>query len=106
MYFNPEKFKIMISDFQKNRSLLVYSGMISTILGLIITRIHNFWVPSWPLLITLIGWLVLIKGLYRLFFLEKFVAKSKKWITEDSFKWICWGCIIIGAYLAVMGFTG
>lgn len=106
MILNPENFKLFIKDFQKNKSLIIYSSLISTILGLIIIRIHNVWIPGWPVLITLIGWVLLLKGLYRIFFLQRFVSTSKKMLTQESYKWFCWISIILGGYLSIMGFIG
>lgn len=42
--------------------VLLFVGRISII------RVHNFWVRSWVILITLIGWLTAILGIFRMFF--------------------------------------
>jgi hypothetical protein len=38
--------------------------------GLAIVRAHNLWTRRWPVLITLIGWLAMAGGLYRMFMPE------------------------------------
>ena len=35
--------------------------------GLAIVRVHNYWTGSWPVLITLTGWLSMLIGLIRMF---------------------------------------
>jgi len=35
--------------------------------GLSIIRIHNHWVRSWPILVTLTGWFIILLGLFRMF---------------------------------------
>ena len=48
---------------------LVYlNGLILFALGLAIIRVHNRWHLAWPLAITIIGWMMLAAGLFRMFF--------------------------------------
>jgi uncharacterized membrane protein HdeD (DUF308 family) len=35
--------------------------------GLAIVRAHNRWAGGWPVLVTLIGWFVMLAGLIRMF---------------------------------------
>ncbi len=44
------------------------SGMIILVFGLIIAVSHSLWTPDWRFLVTLIGWILLIKGVSRLYF--------------------------------------
>jgi uncharacterized membrane protein YhaH (DUF805 family) len=46
---------------------LVYlNGTILFVVGLALVRAHNRWTRSWPILITLIGWILLSAGLFRM----------------------------------------
>lgn len=49
-------------------SVTFLNGVLLFVAGISIVRVHNFWVRSWTILITLIGWLTLIVGLLRVFF--------------------------------------
>ncbi|HTQ14788.1 MAG TPA: hypothetical protein VMH86_13015 [Rhizomicrobium sp.] len=44
------------------------NGCLLFVAGLSIVRAHNIWPPRWPVAITLVGWLALAAGLYRMFF--------------------------------------
>jgi len=46
------------------------NGIILFVAGISIIRIHNLWVRSWPLLVTLVGWFGIVGGLFRIFFPE------------------------------------
>ncbi len=35
--------------------------------GLAIVRAHNLWTRGWPVSVTLVGWLFILGGLYRIF---------------------------------------
>jgi len=42
-------------------------GILLFVAGLAIIRVHNFWTRSWPVLITLLGWVIILSGLFRMF---------------------------------------
>lgn len=46
------------------------NGALLFIGGLAIARAHNVWVRGWPVTITLAGWLMMLLGLFRMFFPE------------------------------------
>jgi hypothetical protein len=43
------------------------NGFILFVAGLAIVRVHNRWTVGWPVMVTLLGWGVLLGGLYRMF---------------------------------------
>ncbi len=49
-------------------SVTFLNGVLLFVGGISVLRVHNFWVRSWIILITLIGWLTIILGLLRMFF--------------------------------------
>lgn len=44
------------------------AGFLWFVSGFAIVRVHNFWTRSWAVLVTLIGWFLLIGGVTRMFF--------------------------------------
>ena len=54
---------------QVNIPPLTYmNGMLLFVAGIAIIRVHNYWTRSWIVMITLVGWLGIIGGLFRVFF--------------------------------------
>jgi hypothetical protein len=43
------------------------NGAILFVAGLSIVRAHNLWVRAWPVMVTLVGWFVILLGLFRMF---------------------------------------
>ena len=43
------------------------SGTLLFVAGLSIVRVHNRWTGGWPVLVTLMGWLAIFGGLFRMF---------------------------------------
>jgi len=43
------------------------NGTLLFVAGLAIVRVHNYWTRDWPLMVTLVGWLAILGGLFRMF---------------------------------------
>ena len=51
-----------------NLAPIVYlNGTLLFVAGLSIIRAHNYWGRDWPVLVTVMGWLVMLGGLIRMF---------------------------------------
>ena len=59
---NMKYFQKVISDFSKNAALIYVSGVFTFVLGAVILVFHNQWSLNWSVIITVIGWLTVIKG--------------------------------------------
>lgn len=46
------------------------AGALWFVAGLFIIRTHNYWAVHWSVLITILGWFILLGGLSRMFFPE------------------------------------
>lgn len=46
------------------------AGALWFVAGLSIIRAHNLWTRSWPVLITIMGWFIMLGGMSRMFFPE------------------------------------
>jgi hypothetical protein len=47
---------------------VMVSGVLSFVAGLAVVRVHNHWAGDWAVLVTILGWLLLVGGLVRLLF--------------------------------------
>lgn len=88
-------------------SATAFFGMFSLLFGLAIVLLHNIWVWDWRVLITLIGWFSILRGVVRLFFPDwskkmvvKF-AKNKTYMVVMSTVFIA-----IGIFLLFCGYLG
>lgn len=62
-YFQP-----IMKDFLANSGLLYLGGFMALVLGAILVHAHNLWVSDWRVLVTIVGWLALIKGVILISF--------------------------------------
>ncbi|WP_242602154.1 hypothetical protein [Legionella nagasakiensis] len=70
LIFKQEIIRPVMSEIMAHRALLFILAVITLILGLLLVVSHNVWVVGWPVVVTLLAWLVLLSGLIRLFFPE------------------------------------
>lgn len=52
----------------RDHALVFVSGFPLFVAGLAIVRAHNRWEGSWPVLVTIVGWITLLGGLSRILF--------------------------------------
>ncbi len=65
---NLKTYREMVEDLLKNSAVVYFAGVFALFFGLLIILFHNLWVSGWPLIITLLGWLGLIKGIVIIVF--------------------------------------
>lgn len=99
------QFKKNMGDFLGHHHLLALTGGLGILVGLLVVVSHNLWMSGWPVLITIIGWIVLLQGLCRLFCPDAFTRRSKQLMDHSGFLIWSWCWLIIGAYLTFQGFT-
>ena len=62
--------KEMAAEMIPSSEGFILGGVIPTLLGAWIVTQHNVWTDFWPTTITLVGWFILLLGIFRLWFVE------------------------------------
>jgi hypothetical protein len=65
MLANGTVYRAMAEEFLHSYALIYLSGLLALVVGLAIVNAHNVWAREWRVLITLLGWLALIGGVFR-----------------------------------------
>ncbi|HHF7346652.1 TPA: hypothetical protein ACPSKE_002094 [Legionella feeleii] len=92
--------KAIITDILGQRALMFFIALLTVILGLLLVISHNVWVMGWPVIITLIAWLVLIGGVYRLINPDLLTKVAQWWLRNPAYLIIAAILyLIIGLYL-------
>jgi hypothetical protein len=97
LFINPRVFRTMATEVVGSITLIYLFGFIDLAAGLAIVLTHNVWVASWRVLITLIGWLLLIRGAARVLITEAIMGYAAKVIRSKQLY------PISGAVLTVLG---
>jgi len=104
MFVSSDHYKKMYDEVMKNRSMLYFSGLIATVAGLLILRVHSEWTSDWTVVITLIGWLALLKGVFLLIIPQQFVGWNKWVLSENGMMISKLIVLILGAGLTYFGY--
>jgi len=62
LFVSREKYLKLLDDLRSQALVMMGMGAFTLILGLLMLQFHNIWVLDWRVLITLIGWIGVIKG--------------------------------------------
>lgn len=90
----------------KHPTAVFITGILETVLGIVLALSHNIWTPDFRGIITFVGWILLLRGVGRIFFPFRVTNKLEKFRKmESAFTPLLIFVILIGAYLAYMGFT-
>ena len=95
---------VLEEEAMKSPLHIYLSGFVILILGVLLVVSHSVWVFDWRIVITVLGWLVLLKGMGRIFLpdaIKRMVEKKKetrKFILGEI------AVFLIGLYLLYYGF--
>ena len=107
MLVDRNRFKKATIDGINHPAINQLYGFVGLVAGLLIVVTHNIWVMEWPVVITIVGWFVLLWSILRIFCAESFGNWVKGNLTKDvglGLKVWSWIWLIIGLYLIWAGF--
>lgn len=67
MLFSTRNWLKLLDDYTEHPQRMLMPGLAMTVFGLVVVFNHNVWAGGWVVLVTVAGWLVLVKGLAFLF---------------------------------------
>lgn len=91
--------------FGKDYALRFSMGALVTLGGLFMALSYRDWSTTATAIITLVGWLVLVKGIVLLLLSDKQINQLMGSFMK-SHAYMAWGlvAVVLGAYLALLGF--
>jgi hypothetical protein len=107
MAVGPDGYRDMAKEFLASRALIFIAGILAFVPGLAIVLTHNVWAPDWRVIVTIIGWLGLIGGAFRLIFPAPVRAIGSA-LLQDT-RWLRGGGVAVatlGAALTYFAFAG
>jgi len=101
MLLNYGYFKKMLNEMMKSAGFLYLGGIMALLAGFLIVNFHNVWVWDWTVIITVLGWLALLKGALLLLLPKTMVAFTR------LFTNILWVAVVFVLVMAgVLGYFG
>lgn len=102
---NPGFYKKLYEDFCENAVSLYLGGFAALVIGFLLVAFHNTWTKDLSVIITIVGWISLVKGIIILTLpkimiaLTNAIAKNEKFLKIEGI-----AVIIIGLALSYLGF--
>jgi len=100
-------YQSLVRDFIGSPVLIYLAGFLGLLSGLALILTHNLWVADWRLIITLIGWLSLLRALLTIFKPQWMVATGEKFLKSQA---LYFGAavlnLLIGLALSFFGYSG
>lgn len=103
MLVNTKSFKAAFIQFSQNKALIIYMGIISLLFGLLIVLTHNIW-SGWPMIITIIGYLSVLKGIARLCFTDRVAQFVPRYTENKSYYVLSVIVLLLSLVLLYFGF--
>jgi hypothetical protein len=105
MLLHQENFISIVTGIFHNAAIQYILGLNLLLIGLLMVDSHNIWESSWIVVVTILSWLILLKGLFYVVFPKQMTVLAHHFIRRKQ--WVYASAIInlfLGLYLCYMGF--
>ncbi|MBW2978366.1 hypothetical protein KY331_05975 [Candidatus Woesearchaeota archaeon] len=85
-----------------DKAFVISTGYITMLMGLVTVILHNVWVWSWEVAITILGWSTLIKGITKIGWPEQIRKQAQRFKKKQLVS--AFFLIILGIWLFWMSF--
>jgi uncharacterized protein YjeT (DUF2065 family) len=101
------EFREMATDFLSSRALIFVSGLLTLVVGLAIVLTHNVWEFNWPVIITILGWLSVFGGVFRILFPDSVQSMGTSMLDKPAMMTVSGVIqIVLGLWLSYVGYMG
>ena len=104
MLTNPKFIKDIVKDFLGSTANVFLGGLACLAIGLPLVTFYNVWSMNSSVIITLVGWLALVKGLMLVMFPIYTTNMYRGIITKENKDYIGWGVLVVGIILLYLGY--
>ena len=98
---NAAMFRRLAEEFLADDALVYLSGLITMTGGMAVVLTHNLWVGDWRVIITILGWLMVIGGAVRIAFPQITERIGRLWLkrpavtlTVSAAIWLAFGLLL------------
>jgi hypothetical protein len=88
-----------------NKGLLWVTGLITFVTGTVIVALHNVWSADWRVLVTLLGWLTVVKGAVILLIPSSMMLFYRRFLSDHLLTYSGIYALVLGGFLLFLGVT-
>ncbi len=105
MIWRPDALLALSRQFLTDKPLILISGVLALLAGLLIVNVHNIWYWGWPVIITLFGWALLIGGAVRVLSPDFVTEVGSRMLEQTGLvRWIGVLWAMLGLFLSYQGY--
>lgn len=104
MLFNRRYFLEAAIETVTQKGLDLLSSLFTFILGILLVLYHNVWVANWTVIITLLAWITLLKGIVRLLIPTSIEKTISLYDNNIFFYIVTLFILLLGVYLGCVSF--
>jgi len=98
--------RVLLSEFAASSLWPWVAGAFTLLGGLIIIALHQYWRGAAAIIVSLVGWLVALRGLLLLAFPHTFVSMANHMIGAQAWwRAVCIVFALVGLYLTYVGWN-
>ena len=102
---NTAFYRRMVEEFIESPALCYLGGILALFFGLFILNFNNAWTADWTVIITIIGWLSVVKGVLLIVFPNVYLNFSNWMRMGDAMmRYIGIIYLLLGLFLTFKGF--
>jgi len=95
----------LLAEATRSPTLIYFSGLISLIPGLAILNVHRTWTSDWRVIITILGWLLVIGGVIRIVLPATTAALAADLYSKPAvLLFVSAIVIVVGGFLTFVGY--
>ena len=98
-------YKHLFDEVFKDHLGMYIGGFIALVTGFSLVSFHNIWVKDWTVLITIVGWLALIKGVGLLAFPAKYLSHVRDFVRPKNMGTYTAVLLVLGLVFGYFGFV-
>ncbi|KRE25653.1 hypothetical protein ASG82_19160 [Mycobacterium sp. Soil538] len=98
--------RTLLSDFSANSAWPWMSGAFILIAGLVVVALHQHWHGAAAIIVSALGWLIVVRAVLLLFFPDTFMSLADNMVGSTAW-WVaaCGVAALIGGYLTYVGWA-
>ena len=85
-----------------DKAFVISTGYTTLLMGLVTVLLHNVWVADWRVVITILGWSTLLKGIMKIGFPEHIHKQAQRFKVKQWLSAVF--LLLLGAWLLWTGF--
>jgi hypothetical protein len=105
MLSEGDAFSSLLKELIGSRAIIYTTGVLALLAGVAVVNAHNLWVPDWRVIVTVLGWLLVVRGAMNLVFPLTVQTLGDRMIASHA--GVLAGAavtIVLGAILCIMGY--